>query len=37
MGAIEEAIEEIESMEPGEKFSYQAIANKYSVYRVTLS
>jgi hypothetical protein len=37
MGAIEEAIEEIESMEPGEKFSYQAIANKYGVHRVTLS
>src|SRR3954465_12671011 len=37
MGAIKEAIEEIESLEPGEKFSYQAIANKYGVHRVTLS
>jgi len=37
MGAIEEAFEEIESLEPGEKFSYQAIANKYGVHRVTLS
>jgi hypothetical protein len=37
MGAIEVAIEEVESLEPGEKFSYQAIANKYGVRRVMLS
>jgi hypothetical protein len=37
MGAIEDAIAEIESLEPGEKFTYTAIADKYGVNRCTLS
>jgi hypothetical protein len=37
MGAIEDAIAEIESLEPGKRFSYQEMADKYNVHRVTLS
>ncbi|KAG9188376.1 hypothetical protein G6011_02299 [Alternaria panax] len=36
MDPIQEAIAEIESREPGDEFSYQAIAKKYSVPRTTL-
>ena len=36
MNPIQEAIKEIESRDPGEQFSYQQIAKKYSVNRVTL-
>ena len=36
MDPIQEAIEEIESREPGDEFSYQAIAKKYGVGRMTL-
>ena len=36
MDPIQEAIAEIESREPGDKFSYQQIAKKYGVNRVTL-
>ena len=37
MDPIQEAIAEIKSREPGDKFSYQQIAKKYSVNRVTLA
>ncbi|KAF1973256.1 hypothetical protein BU23DRAFT_465020 [Bimuria novae-zelandiae CBS 107.79] len=37
MGAIEDAIEAIQSLAPGEKFSYRKIAATYSVDRTTLS
>jgi hypothetical protein len=37
MGAIEDAIAEIESLKQGEKFTYQAIADKYCINRCTLS
>lgn len=37
MGAIEDAIAEIKSLEPGEQFTYQAIADKHHVDRSTLS
>jgi hypothetical protein len=37
MGAIEDAIAEIESLELGEKVTYRAIAHKYGVNRCTLS
>ena len=37
MDLIQEAIEEIESREPGEHFSYQQLANKYGVNRCTLA
>ena len=37
MDPIQEAIAEIESREPGDKFSYQQIAKKYGVNRVTLA
>ena len=37
MDPIQEAIAEIESPEPGDKFSYQQIAKKYGVNRVTLA
>jgi 23S rRNA pseudoU1915 N3-methylase RlmH len=37
MGPIQEAIAEIESREPGDKFSYHQIAKKYGVNRVTLA
>ena len=36
MDPIQEAIAEIESREPGDKFSYQAIAKKHGVARMTL-
>ena len=36
MNPIQEAIAEIESRDPGEQFSYQQIAKKYGVNRVTL-
>jgi hypothetical protein len=36
MNPIQEAIKEIKSRDPGEQFSYQQIAKKYSVNRVTL-
>jgi Tc5 transposase DNA-binding domain/DDE superfamily endonuclease len=36
MDPIDEAIEEIESLEPCETFSYMAIAKKYGVVRTTL-
>ncbi|KAI1665406.1 Pogo transposable element [Pyrenophora tritici-repentis] len=36
MDPIQEAIAEIESREPGDEFSYQAIAKKYGVGRMTL-
>jgi hypothetical protein len=36
MGAIEDAIAEIESLEPGEQFSYTKIAAKHSIDRSTL-
>jgi hypothetical protein len=36
MDPIQEAIAEIESRELGDEFSYQAIAKKYSVARMTL-
>jgi hypothetical protein len=36
MDPIQEAIAEIESREPGDEFSYQAIAKKYGVARMTL-
>ncbi|KAH8626107.1 hypothetical protein IG631_19986 [Alternaria alternata] len=36
MDPIQEAIKEIESREPGDEFSYQAIAKKYGVGRMTL-
>ena len=36
MDLIQEAIAEIESREPGDKFSYQAIAKKHGVARMTL-
>ena len=37
MDPIQEAIEEIESREPGEHFLYQQLAKKYSVNRCTLA
>ncbi|KAF2727567.1 hypothetical protein EJ04DRAFT_134164, partial [Polyplosphaeria fusca] len=37
MGAIEDAIAAIESREPGDSFSYRAIANQFGVNRTTLS
>jgi DNA-binding GntR family transcriptional regulator len=37
MDPIQEAIAEVELREPGDKFSYQQIAKKYSVNRVTLA
>jgi hypothetical protein len=37
MGAIEEALAAIESLGEGEKFTYQQIADRYSVDRSTLS
>ena len=37
MNPIQEAIEEIESREPGEHFSYQQLAKKYGVNRCTLA
>jgi hypothetical protein len=37
MGAIDDALAEIESLEPGEHFVYQKIADKYGVSRSTLS
>jgi hypothetical protein len=37
MDPIQEAIEEIESREPGEHFSYQQLAKKYGVNRCTLA
>ncbi|KAG9191609.1 hypothetical protein G6011_01526 [Alternaria panax] len=37
MDPIQEAIAEIESREPGDKFSYQQIAKKHGVNRVTLA
>ena len=37
MDPIQEAIAEIESRELGDKFSYQQIAKKYGVNRVTLA
>lgn len=36
MDPIQEAIAEIESREPGDKFSYEAIAKKHGVARMTL-
>jgi hypothetical protein len=36
MDPIDEAIEEIESLEPCETFSYAKIAKKYGVVRTTL-
>ena len=37
MDPIQEAIQEIESCEPGEHFSYQQLAKKYGVNRCTLA
>jgi transposase-like protein len=37
MDPIQAAIDEIESQEPGEKFTYTEIATKYGVDRSTLS
>ncbi|KAF1974659.1 hypothetical protein BU23DRAFT_461196 [Bimuria novae-zelandiae CBS 107.79] len=37
MGAIEDEIEAIQSLDPGEKFSYRKIAATYGVDRTTLS
>ena len=37
MDPIDEAIEEINSLGPGETFSYKAIAEKYGVVRLTLT
>ena len=37
MDLIQEAIAEVESREPGDEFSYQQIAKKYGVNRVTLA
>jgi transposase-like protein len=37
MDPIQEAIKEIESREPGDKFSYREVARKYGVDRTTLS
>jgi hypothetical protein len=37
MEAIEDAIGKVELLEPGENFTYQAIADKYCLNRSTLS
>ena len=37
MGAIKDAIEAIESREPGEDFTYRKIATKFNVNRTTLA
>jgi DNA-binding transcriptional regulator YhcF (GntR family) len=37
MGAIDDAINAIESLDPGELFSYRKIAATYNVNRTTLS
>lgn len=37
MDPIDAAIEEIESLTPGDKYSYRKIAEKYSVERTTLA
>ena len=37
MALINDALAKIESLEPSEKFSYTEIANKYSVWRSTLT
>jgi transposase-like protein len=37
MSPIDDAIAEIESLEPGESFSYRALAKKYGVVRSTLT
>ena len=37
MGAIEDAIEAIESREPGEDFTYRNIAKIFGVNRTTLA
>src|SRR6186713_2076005 len=37
MAPIDDALAEIESLEPGENLSYSKIANKYGVWRSTLT
>jgi DNA-binding transcriptional regulator YhcF (GntR family) len=37
MSSIEAALAAIDSLEPGEKFSYRQIANKYGCNRTTLA
>src|SRR3954471_11156623 len=37
MAPIDDALAEIESLEPGEKFSYKEIANKHGAWRSTLT
>ena len=37
MAPIDDALAEIESLGPGEKFSYTKIANKYGVWRLILT
>ena len=37
MAPIDDAIASIESREPGEKFTYTEVANRFGVNRVTLS
>jgi len=37
MAPIDDALAEIESLEPGEKFTYTEIANKYGLWRSTLT
>jgi AraC-like DNA-binding protein len=37
MSSIEAALAAIDSLEPGEKFSYQQIASKYGCNRTTLA
>ena len=37
MAPIDDALAEIELLEPGEKFTYTEIANKYSLWRSTLT